>query len=147
MNILQQAEPITILLVEDNPGDSRLIKEVFKDGKVANTLIIAKDGIEVLTILKDSSKEFPDLILLDLNLPRKRGLDVLEEIKSDPELKRIPVIVLTTSNDEKDILKSYDLHASAYLTKPVDLNEFITVIRNLENFWLTLVKYPPKRKV
>ena len=147
MNILQQAEPITILLVEDNPGDSRLIKEVFMDGKVANTLIIAKDGIEVLTILKDSSKEFPDLILLDLNLPRKRGLDVLEEIKSDPELKRIPVIVLTTSNDEKDILKSYDLHASAYLTKPVDLNEFITVIRNLENFWLTLVKYPPKRKV
>ena len=147
MNVLQQAEPITILLVEDNPGDSRLIKEVFKDGKVANTLIIAKDGIEVLTILKDSSKEFPDLILLDLNLPRKRGLDVLEEIKSDPELKRIPVIVLTTSNDEKDILKSYDLHASAYLTKPVDLNEFITVIRNLENFWLTLVKYPPKRKV
>ena len=147
MNILQQAEPITILLVEDNPGDSRLIKEVFKDGKVANTLIIAKDGIEALTILKDSSKEFPDLILLDLNLPRKRGLDVLEEIKSDPELKRIPVIVLTTSNDEKDILKSYDLHASAYLTKPVDLNEFITVIRNLENFWLTLVKYPPKRKV
>jgi CheY-like chemotaxis protein len=147
MNVLQQAEPITILLVEDNPGDSRLIKEVFKDGKVANSLIIAKDGIEALTILKDSSKEFPDLILLDLNLPRKKGLDVLEEIKSDPELKRIPVIVLTTSNDEKDILKSYDLHASAYLTKPVDLNEFITVIRNLENFWLTLVKYPPKRKV
>jgi chemotaxis family two-component system response regulator Rcp1 len=147
MNVLQQAEPITILLVEDNPGDSRLIKEVFKDGKVANSLIIAKDGIEALTILKDSSKEFPDLILLDLNLPRKKGFDVLEEIKSDPELKRIPVIVLTTSNDEKDILKSYDLHASAYLTKPVDLNEFITVIRNLENFWLTLVKYPPKRKV
>ena len=147
MNVLQQAEPITILLVEDNPGDSRLIKEVFKDGKVANSLIIAKDGIEALTILKDSSKEFPDLILLDLNLPRKKGLDVLEEVKSDPNLKRIPVIVLTTSNDERDILKSYDLHASAYLTKPVDLNEFITVIRNLENFWLTLVKYPPKKKI
>ncbi|MBP6672735.1 MAG: response regulator [Bacteroidetes bacterium] len=147
MNVLQQAEPITILLVEDNPGDSRLIKEVFKDGKVANSLIIAKDGIEALTILKDPSKVFPDLILLDLNLPRKKGLDVLEEVKSDPNLKRIPVIVLTTSNDERDILKSYDLHASAYLTKPVDLNEFITVIRNLENFWLTLVKYPPKKKI
>lgn len=147
MNVIQQAEPITILLVEDNPGDSRLIKEVFKDGKVANTLITAKDGVEALAILKDPSKELPDLILLDLNLPRKRGLDVLEEIKSDPALKRIPVIILTTSNDEKDILKSYDLHASAYLTKPVDLNEFITVIRNLENFWLTLVKYPPKRNV
>ncbi len=146
MNEVQKAEPITILLVEDNPGDSRLIKEVFKDGKVANTLVVAKDGVEAITILKDPVTEFPDLILLDLNLPRKRGLDVLEEVKSDPDLKRIPVIVLTTSNDEKDILKSYDLHASAYLTKPVDLNEFITVIRNLENFWLTLVKYPPKKK-
>jgi chemotaxis family two-component system response regulator Rcp1 len=146
MNEIQKAEPITILLVEDNPGDSRLIKEVFKDGKVANTLVVAKDGVEALTILKDPSAAFPDLILLDLNLPRKKGLDVLEEVKSDPALKRIPVIVLTTSNDEKDILKSYDLHASAYLTKPVDLNEFITVIRNLENFWLTLVKYPPKKK-
>ncbi len=147
MNEVQKAEPITILLVEDNPGDSRLIKEVFKDGKVANTLVVAKDGVEAITILKDPVTEFPDLILLDLNLPRKRGLDVLEEVKSDPDLKRIPVIVLTTSNDEKDILKSYDLHASAYLTKPVDLNEFITVIRNLENFWLTLVKYPPKKKL
>ncbi len=146
MNILPQIQPITILLVEDNPGDSRLIKEVFKDGKVANSLIIAKDGVEALSILREPSSELPDLILLDLNLPRKKGLDVLDEVKSDPNLKRIPVIVLTTSNDEKDILKSYDLHASAYLTKPVDLNEFITVIRNLENFWLTLVKYPPKRK-
>jgi CheY-like chemotaxis protein len=140
------AEPITILLVEDNPGDSRLIKEVFKDGKVANTLIVAKDGVEALNILRDPSNEIPDLILLDLNLPRKSGLDVLDEIKKDQNLKRTPVIVLTTSNDEKDILKSYDLNASAYLTKPVDLHEFITVIRNLENFWLTLVKYPPKRK-
>ncbi|MFZ4621709.1 MAG: response regulator [Bacteroidota bacterium] len=139
-------EPITILLVEDNPGDSRLVQEVFKEGKVANTLIIAKDGVEAMTILRNSNNTHPDLILLDLNLPRKRGLDVLSEVKSDPELKRIPVIVLTTSDDEKDILKSYDLHASAYLTKPVDLNEFITVIRNLENFWLTLVKFPPKRK-
>ncbi|MFZ4620242.1 MAG: response regulator [Bacteroidota bacterium] len=145
MNNITFAQPITILLVEDNPGDSRLIKEVFKDGKVANTLRIAKDGVEALTILRDPSIEPPDLILLDLNLPRKRGLDVLDEVKNDPDLKRIPVIILTTSNDEKDILKSYDLHASAYLTKPVDLNDFITVIRNLENFWLTLVKYPPKR--
>lgn len=147
MNEVHHAEPITILLVEDNPGDSRLIKEVFKDGKVANSLIIAKDGVEALALLNDPARALPDLILLDLNLPRKRGLDVLDEIKSDPVLKLIPVIVLTTSNDEKDILRSYDLHASAYLTKPVDLHEFITVIRNLENFWLTLVKYPPKRKV
>jgi chemotaxis family two-component system response regulator Rcp1 len=147
MNNSIHPQPITILLVEDNPGDSWLIKEVFKDGKVANTLIIAKDGVEALHMLRDPATEAPDLILLDLNLPRKKGLDVLEEVKSDPALKRIPVIVLTTSNDERDILKSYDLNASAYLTKPVDLNEFITVIRNLENFWLTLVKYPPKRKL
>ena len=146
MEITPFGQPISILLVEDNPGDSRLIKEVFKEGKVVNSLRIAKDGIEALSMLTDPSVDLPDLILLDLNLPRKRGLEVLEEIKVNPDLKRIPVVVLTTSADENDILTSYDLHASAYLTKPVDLNEFIAVIRSLEEFWLTLVKFPPKRK-
>ena len=146
MDPSQQAQPITILLVEDNPGDVRLVKEVFKDGKVVNSLVVAKDGVEALAILHDPSKEVPDLILLDLNLPRKRGLEVLDEIKSDPHLKRIPVIVLTTSSAEEDIYKSYDLYASAYLNKPVALEEFITVIRNLENFWLSVVKYPPKNR-
>ena len=140
-----QVQPITILLVEDNPGDVRLIKEVFKDGKVVNSLIVAKDGVEALSILKDPSKVIPDLILLDLNLPRKKGLVVLGEIKNDPSLKRIPVIVLTTSSDEGDVLKSYNLYASAYLTKPVNLDEYIAVIRKLENFWLTVVKFPMKR--
>jgi len=147
MDTPTSVQPITILLVEDNPGDVRLIKEVFKDGKVVNTLTVAKDGMDAMAILKDSSKELPDLILLDLNLPRKKGLEVLDDIKRDPNLKRIPVIVLTTSSAEEDIIKSYDLYASAYLTKPVELNEFITVIRNLENFWLSVVKYPPKTKI
>jgi CheY-like chemotaxis protein len=139
-----QVQPITILLVEDNPGDVRLIKEVFKEEKVVNTLIVAKDGIEALAILKDPSKVIPDLILLDLNLPRKKGLEVLDEIKNDPSLKRIPVVVLTTSSAEEDILKSYNSYASAYLTKPVELDEFIAVIQKLESFWLSVVKYPPK---
>ena len=145
MDSSMQVQPITILLVEDNPGDVRLIKEVFKDGKVVNSLIVAKDGVEALSILKDPSNELPDLILLDLNLPRKKGLEVLDEIKNDPSLKRIPVIVLTTSSDEADVLKSYNLYASAYLTKPVNLDEYIAVIRKLENFWLTVVKFPMKR--
>ena len=139
-----QVQPITILLVEDNPGDVRLIKEVFKDEKVMNTLIVAKDGIEALAILKGPSKVIPDLILLDLNLPRKKGLVVLGEIKNDPSLKRIPVVVLTTSSAEEDILKSYNSYASAYLTKPVELDEFIAVIQKLESFWLSVVKFPPK---
>jgi two-component system, chemotaxis family, response regulator Rcp1 len=140
-----QPQPIKILLVEDNPGDVRLIKEVFKDGKIVNSLVTAKDGLEALTILKDRSTVLPDLILLDLNLPKKKGLEVLDEIKQDPILKRIPVVVLTTSSAEEDIIKSYDLYASAYLTKPVELEEFITVIRHLENFWLSVVKYPSKK--
>lgn len=145
MDPFLQVQPVAILIVEDNPGDVRLIKEVFKDGKVVNSLIVAKDGVEALAILRDPSNEPPDLILLDLNLPRKTGLEVLDEIKNDPGLKRIPVIVLTTSSNEEDVLKSYNLFASAYLTKPVDLNEFIAVVRKLENFWLTVVKFPMKR--
>lgn len=145
MDPFLQVQPVAILIVEDNPGDVRLIKEVFKDGKVVNSLIVAKDGVEALAILRDPSNEPPDLILLDLNLPRKTGLEVLDEIKNDPGLKRIPVIVLTTSSNEEDVLKSYNLFASAYLTKPVDLNEFIAVVRKLENFWLTVVKFPLKK--
>jgi chemotaxis family two-component system response regulator Rcp1 len=146
MDTTLQLQPIRILLVEDNPGDVRLIQEVFKDGKVINTLNVAKDGVEALSILRNTSQDLPDLILLDLNLPRKRGLEVLAEIKADRDLKRIPVIVLTTSSAEEDITTSYDLYASAYLTKPVALDEFITVVRNLENFWLSIVTYPAKSK-
>ena len=146
MDTFNHGKPITILLVEDNPGDVRLVKEVFKEGKVSNSLIVAKDGMEALSILKDPLRDPPDMILLDLNLPLKKGLEVLEEVKRDPRIKRIPVVILTTSSAEEDICKSYDLHASAFLTKPVELNEFISMVQRLENFWLSVVKYPPKEK-
>jgi len=140
------AQPIEILLVEDNPGDVRLTIEALKDGKVQNSLHVAKDGVEALAFLHRQGQyeaaPAPDLILLDLNLPKKDGHEVLAEIKDDPQLKRIPVIVLTTSEAEKDILKTYQLHASSYITKPVDLGQFINVIKSIEDFWLTVVKFP-----
>lgn len=140
-------QPIEILLVEDNPGDVRLTMEVLKEGKVRNKLYTVKDGEEALFFLRregkyaDASK--PDLILLDLNLPKKDGREILEIIKSDDEFKRIPVIVLTTSSTEEDILRSYNLHANCYITKPVDLDQFIAVVRTIEEFWLSIVKLPP----
>jgi CheY-like chemotaxis protein len=137
---------IEILLVEDNPGDARLTLEAFKEGKVLNNLSVAKDGVEALAFLRREGRyaeaKTPDLILLDLNLPRKSGREVLAEIKGDEQLRMIPVVVLTTSADEQDIARAYSNHANCYLTKPVDLDQFLRVVHSIENFWLTLVKLP-----
>lgn len=137
---------INILLVEDNPGDIRLTKEVLKEGKIRNNLSVVTDGEEALFFLKKQGQYrdvlTPDIILLDLNLPKKDGREVLSQIKDDAFLKMIPVIVLTTSDAEQDIKNVYENHANCYITKPVDFNQFINVIRSIENFWLTIVKLP-----
>jgi CheY-like chemotaxis protein len=140
------SKPLDILLVEDNPADVRLTQEAFREGKILNNLIVAKDGVEAMDFLHRRG-EFvgalrPDLILLDLNLPRKDGREVLAEIKSDPALMPIPVVVLTTSRAEMDIIKSYSLHANCYVVKPVDLDQFIEVVKSIDNFWLTAVTLP-----
>ena len=139
--------PVEILLVEDNPGDVRLTQEALKEGRVRNRLHVAGDGVEALAFLRregrHASAPRPDLILLDLNLPKKDGREVLAEVKTDADLKRIPVVVLTTSEAEQDVLRSYDLHANCYITKPVDLEKFLGVVRSLEDFWLTIVRLPP----
>ncbi len=139
-------KPVEILLVEDNPGDVKLTIEALKEAKVINTLHVAVDGVEALAFLRRegrfADRPRPDLIFLDLNLPRKDGREVLSEIKQDPSLRRIPVVVLTTSQAEQDILRSYDLHANCYITKPVDLDQFIEVVKTVEGFWLTVVKLP-----
>jgi chemotaxis family two-component system response regulator Rcp1 len=140
------APPVEILLVEDNPGDVRLTQEALKEGKVYNNLHWAKDGVEALEFLKRQGKHAkaprPDIILLDLNLPKKDGREVLAEIKEDSRLRRIPVVVLTTSKAEEDILRTYDLHANCYITKPVDLEQFISVVRSIDDFWLSVVRLP-----
>ncbi len=140
--------PIEILLVEDNPGDVRLTREALKDGKVTNNLSVVRDGEQAMAFLRRESDYAeaprPDLILLDLNLPRKDGREVLSEIKADQDLRRIPVVILTTSNHEHDILEAYDLNANCYITKPVDLDQFIGVVRSISSFWLTIVKLPPE---
>ena len=150
MGNIENMSGINILLVEDNPGDIRLTKEVLKDGKIRNTLNVVTDGEEALFYLKKTDQHIaattPDIILLDLNLPKKDGREVLAEIKADPNLMCIPVIVLTTSAAEQDILNMYSHHANCYITKPVDFNQFINVIRSIENFWLTIVKLPTKEK-
>jgi len=137
-----------ILIVEDNPGDARLIKEVLDGNKIFNSLHMVKDGVEAMEFLRNEGKyksmPRPDLIILDLNLPRKDGREVLSEIKSDPELKHIPTVIMTISQAEEDILKSYNLHANCYITKPIDLNQFIKVVKSIEDFWFTIVKLPPK---
>jgi CheY-like chemotaxis protein len=146
--VLTRARPIEILLVEDNPGDVRLTQEALRDYKFQNNLHVAKDGVEALRFLKregsDEGAPRPDLILLDLNLPRKDGREVLEEIKADPSLRRIPVVVLTTSKAEEDIVRAYDLNANCYITKPVDFEQFIKVVQSIEEFWLSMVKLPPE---
>jgi two-component system, chemotaxis family, response regulator Rcp1 len=140
--------PIEILLVEDNPGDVRLTQEALKEDKILNNLHIAKDGIEAISFLRRegiyADAVRPDLILLDLNLPKKDGREVLMDIKNDEELRRIPVVVLTTSRTEEDIVRTYDCHANCYITKPVDFEQFINVIKSIENFWLSVVKLPNK---
>lgn len=137
---------VEILLVEDNPGDVRLTQEALKDGKIANHLNVVSDGEEAMAFLRRESpyesSPKPDLILLDLNLPRKDGREVLAEVKRDEALKRIPVVVLTTSEAEEDILRTYDLHANCYVTKPVDLDQFIKIVHTIEAFWFNIVQLP-----
>jgi chemotaxis family two-component system response regulator Rcp1 len=137
---------VDILLVEDNEGDARLAKEAMRDSKIRNTLHHVSDGEEAMTFLRKEGKyenvPRPDLILLDLNLPKKDGREVLAEIKNDDNLKRIPVVILTVSSAEEDILKSYNLHANCFITKPIDLSQFMKVVRSVEDFWLTIVKLP-----
>jgi Response regulator containing a CheY-like receiver domain and an HTH DNA-binding domain len=146
MVVPELVKPIEILLVEDNPGDVRLTIEALKEAKVINHLTVLKDGVEALTFLRRqgpyADAPRPHLIVLDLNLPKKDGREVLADIKADDCLKRIPVVVLTTSQDEQDVLKSYNLHANCYITKPVDLDQFIRVVRSIEDFWLGIVVLP-----
>jgi two-component system, chemotaxis family, response regulator Rcp1 len=140
---------IDILLVEDNLGDARLAQEALKDSKIKNKLHIVTDGEEASDFLskkgKYSNAPRPDLILLDLNLPKKDGRELLAEIKNDPDLKRIPVVILTISKAEEDIIKTYNLHANCYITKPIDLDQFMKVIKSIEEFWLTIVVLPPAK--
>jgi CheY-like chemotaxis protein len=142
-NIGRAAE---VLLVEDSPGDVRLTREALKEGKVRNNLSVVNDGVEAMEFLRREGKYAdaprPDIVLLDLNMPRKDGREVLAEMKSDDDLKRIPVVILTTSEAEQDILKTYELHANCYLTKPVDLEQFISIVKSVEDFWLTIVQLP-----
>jgi two-component system, chemotaxis family, response regulator Rcp1 len=141
--------PIEILLVEDNPGDIRLTQESLRESKVRNHLHVAPDGVAALAFLRRegpyTSAPRPDLVLLDLNLPKKDGREVLAEMKADPALKTIPVVVLTTSSAEQDVLRSYELQAASYITKPVDLEQFIAVVKSIEDFWLTIVTLPHRR--
>lgn len=140
------APPVEILLVEDNLADARLTREALTEGKVYNNLHWVKDGVEAMEFLHKQGKHQgapkPDIILLDLNLPKKDGREVLEEIKADDRLKRIPVVILTTSQAEEDVLRTYQLHANCYVTKPVDLEQFIKVVKSIDNFWLTVVTLP-----
>jgi chemotaxis family two-component system response regulator Rcp1 len=140
------ARPIVVLLVEDNAGDVRLTQEALKEGKVRNLLMVAGDGIEAMAILRQEGVHRdalrPDLILLDLNIPKMDGTEVLAAVKGDPDLRRIPVVVLTTSKAEEDILKSYNLHANCYITKPVEFEKFVSVVKTIDDFWLTIVKLP-----
>ena len=143
----ERTSPVEILLIEDNPGDVRLTQEALKESKVLNILNVVNDGVEALEFLRQEGKyekaKRPDLILLDLNLPKKDGREVMEDIKSDENLKRIPVVVMTTSKAEEDIERMYSRHANCYITKPIDFEQFILVVKAIEEFWLTIVKLPP----
>jgi chemotaxis family two-component system response regulator Rcp1 len=145
--MVDENRPVEILLVEDNPGDERLTREALKEGKVYSNLHWVKDGVEAMEFLRHEGKykdvPRPDIILLDLNLPKKDGREVLQDIKNDDALKRIPVVVLTTSKAEEDVLRTYNLHANCYVTKPVDLEKFIVVVKSIDVFWLTVVTLPP----
>jgi two-component system, chemotaxis family, response regulator Rcp1 len=147
MKRMRPGKPIEILMAEDNPGDVRLTTEALHDAKVLNRMSVAVDGVEAMAFLRREGQYAnaprPDLILLDLNMPRKDGREVLAEIKEDPDLRRIPVVVLTTSTAEKDIMESYNLHANCYIAKPVDLDQFLAVVKSIEDFWLTIVRLPP----
>ena len=138
--------PIEILLVEDSPDDADLTIDALRDGRVRNHITVMEDGVEAMAFLRREGRHAaaprPDLILLDLNLPRKNGREVLAEIKQDPDLRRIPVVVMTSSDDEKDVLAAYNLYVNCYITKPVDLEQFIGVVKSIEHFWFTVVKLP-----
>jgi CheY-like chemotaxis protein len=146
MNPIDRPDPIEVLLVEDDPGDVLLIREAFEDNKVANRLHVVSDGVEALDFMRRTGVHAeaprPDLVLLDLNLPRKDGREVLAEVKKDASLRTIPVVVLTTSSAEEDVLRSYNLHANAYVTKPVDFDRFIGVVRQIDQFFVSVVKLP-----
>ncbi|HIE43805.1 MAG TPA: response regulator [Candidatus Omnitrophica bacterium] len=146
MDIERSGKPINILLVEDSPGDVRLLQEAFKESRIHNNLHVVENGVEALLFLRREGKytnaPHPDIILLDLNLPKKAGHEVLSEIKEDPNLRRIPVVILTVSKNEDDIIKSYNLRANCYVTKPTELDDFIQVVRTIEEFWLNTVKLP-----
>ena len=148
MNAGNPGKLIEILMVEDNPGDVRLTVEALQEAKVANHLSVVSDGVEAMDFLRRRGRYAeaprPGLVLLDLNLPRKDGREVLAEIKADPQLRRIPLVVLTTSSAEPDVLRAYDLHANCYITKPVDFERFMQVVRSIEDFWLAVVKLPPE---
>lgn len=141
-------QPVEVLLAEDNPGDAKLTKKAFDQGNILNNLHIVEDGAEAMKFLRQEDeyegKAKPDLVLLDLNMPKKDGWEVLEEINDDPELTRIPIIVLTSSEAEEDIVKSYELQANAYLTKPVEFQGFLDIVHGFEEFWLSVVKMPPE---
>ena len=141
-------KPIDVLLVEDDPGDVLMTREAFEDHKLTNRLSVVSDGVSALAFLRKegehSDAPTPDLILLDLNLPRKDGREVLKEIKADPALRHIPVVVLTSSQAEEDIVRAYDLHANCYVSKPVDLDQFMHVVKSIEDFWFGVVKLPPE---
>jgi two-component system, chemotaxis family, response regulator Rcp1 len=147
MNTMTLVRPIDILLVEDNPGDADLAREALEGGKLNNKLFVVGDGEAAMDFLYQSGAYAdvprPDLILLDLNLPRKDGREVLADIKAHKDLKRIPVVILTTSQSEEDVLKSYNLHANCFITKPIDLNQFTKVVRSIEDFWFSIVVLPP----
>ena len=150
MSNKKRANLVKILLVEDNPGDVRLTQEALKEGRVANEMYVAGDGVDAMAFLHREGKyadaPHPGLILLDLNLPRKDGREVLAEIKADKNLRRIPVVILTTSKAEEDILKTYNLNANCYITKPVNLDQFVVVVQSIEDFWFTIVTLPPNGK-
>lgn len=147
MKSLLVEEPVEVLLIEDSEADVRLTIEALKEAKVRNRLAVAEDGVDAMARLRNEgpyqNAPRPDLILLDLNLPRKDGRQVLKEIKEDPELRRIPVVILTTSKAEEDVVRAYDLHANCYITKPVDFTQFMNVVRSIKDFWLSIVKLPP----
>ncbi|WP_425526028.1 response regulator [Halotia branconii] len=140
--------PIEVLLVEDNPGDAQLTRIALEDSKISVNLNVVEDGVEAMAFLRKQEKyakvPHPDIVLLDLNLPRKDGREVLAEIKTDATLKRIPVVVLTTSQAEEDILKAYNLSANCYITKPVDFDQFVKIVQSIEDFWFAIVKLPPE---
>lgn len=148
MSIITAIIPIEVLLVEDNPGDVQLTRIALEDSKISINLNVVEDGVEAMAFLRKQEKyaraAHPDIVLLDLNLPRKDGREVLAEIKGDENLKRIPVVILTTSQAEEDILEAYNLSANCYITKPVDFDQFVKIVKSIENFWFAIVKLPPE---